>query len=368
MDNITKKQLIPVTKPYLPQRAQINKYLDRIWDSNYLTNQGPLVTELNNKLRNYLEIDNFQFVSNGTIAMQLALEAYDLRDCEIITTPFTYVATTSAILWQGCTPVYADIEPDTLCIDPANIEKCITPRTRAIMGVHVFGFPCNIEEIQRIADKYNLKIIYDAAHAFGAQYKGKSLLGYGDISTCSFHATKLFNTVEGGSVVVHDKDIYNRIELSMRFGHNLDEHICLGINAKNSELHAMFGLCNINDIDQIISSRGEIVDRYIQTLDGLAYIPMPKGDYLRNNAYCPVIFKDENELMQVQTSLNAENIFPRRYFYPSLNKLPYVDSGDCPISESIARRILCLPLYVGLSLEDQNRIIDIIVKSIGSRC
>lgn len=359
---IENKTPVYVTKTYLPDRDKFDAYIDKIWDSATLTNNGPLSTELTKRMSEYLNVNNMFYVSNGTIALQLALQAYDLHDCEVITTPFSYVATTSSILWQGCTPVFADIDPKTLCINPACIEKLITPKTRAIMAVHVFGFPCDIDAIERIAKKHNLIVIYDGAHAFGAKFRGKSLLDYGDISTCSFHATKLFHTVEGGAVIVRDPLKVENVGLSMRFGHNVDEHIQLGINAKNSEIHAAMGLCNLDEIDAIINRRGEIVRCYSENLGDIIFKPnIILGDeYIANNAYCPAIFNSFEQMQAVLMTLNENNVFPRRYFYPSLNKLPYVNGEECPVSEDISQRILCLPLYPTLTYEEQSYIIRII--------
>lgn len=361
MSNIIEKPIY-VTKTYLPDREKFNLYLDKVWDSSVLTNNGPLATELTKRMREYLDVKNMFYVSNGTIALQLALQAYDLHDCEVITTPFSYVATTSSILWQGCTPVFADIDPKTLCINPACIEKLISPKTKAIMAVHVFGFPCDVDEIERIAKKHNLIVIYDGAHAFGAKFRGKSLLDYGDISTCSFHATKLFHTVEGGAVVVRDTSKVDTVGLSMRFGHNADDHIQLGINAKNSEIHAAMGLCNLDDIDFVIEKRGEIINRYSENLEKFIFKPNinAEDNYIANNAYCPAIFESAEQTTKVLNALNENNIFPRRYFYPSLNQLPYVNGEVCPVSEDIAQRILCLPLYPMLTDEEQERIIHVI--------
>ncbi len=355
---------INVTESFLPPLKEYESYINEIFTTVQLTNQGPLARNLNERLRNYLGVENFQFVSNGTIALQLALEAFDLHDCEVLTTPFTYVATTSTILWQRCTPVYIDIDPNSLCINPDLIERNITEKTKAIMPVHVFGFPCDIEAIDRIAKKYNLKVIYDAAHAFGVKLFNRSLLDFGDISTCSFHATKLFHTIEGGAVISKDKDIDEKIQLSMRFGHNGDDHICLGINAKNSEFHAAMGLVNLKYVEQLISARKIISENYDNALIDYVIIPKPISECTRNYGYYPIILKDESELLRVQAALNAENIFSRRYFYPSLNLLPYVEKAYCPVSESIASRILCLPLYATLEYSDQERIINILIKEL----
>lgn len=256
----TKLSKIYVTKSFLPSKEEYFAQIDDIWESCYLTNQGPKVQKLEAKLKEYLGVKHLQFLANGTVALQLALDGLDIKEGEVITTPFSYVATTSSILWERCTPVFVDIEPDNFTIDVAKVESAITPKTKAIMAVHVFGYACNVEEIERIAHKHNLKVIYDAAHAFGVKYKGTSLLNYGDISTLSFHATKLFHTVEGGAVIIKDDKINDKIELSKRFGHHYDDYRQLGINAKNSEFHAAMGLAIFPYIDNIIKARKEVSD------------------------------------------------------------------------------------------------------------
>lgn len=221
-----------VTKSFLPPLEDYQKLISQIYETAILTNSGPMVRELESKLREYLGVEYFHYLTNGTIALQLALSAMDIDDGEIITTPFSYVATTSSILWQRCKPVFVDIEPNNFTIDTTKIEAAITPKTRAIMAVHVFGYACDVDKIEQVARKYNLRVIYDGAHAFGTKYKGRSLLSYGDVSTCSFHATKLFHTIEGGACIVRDKSVSDKLELQKRFGHNKDDHFMLGINAK----------------------------------------------------------------------------------------------------------------------------------------
>jgi len=343
---------INVTKTFLPPLEEYEEYLAQIWQRDQLTNQGPLLHEFEEKVSNYLGVHNFQFVSNGTLALQLALRALDITEGEVITTPFSYVATTSSILWERCTPVFVDIEPETFCIDPAKIEAAITPQTKAIMPVHVFGNPCEVEAIERIANEHNLKVIYDAAHAFGALYNGKSLLNYGDISIGSFHATKLFHTIEGGCIISNAAVTNDKVELLKRFGHNGDDHRVLGINAKASEFQAAMGLCNLKYIDTIIEQRKEKSKLYDNLL-GASYPPSPKKPDLKYNyGYYPVVLENESRALEVIKRLAEQDIFPRRYFYPSLNTLPYLSSTqNCPISEDIASRILCLPLYP--ELDDQ---------------
>ena len=351
---------IYVTKSFMPEYEEYEKYFREIWNRRVLTNQGPFVQELENKLKSFLGVENFHYVTNGTIALQLAIRALDIEDGEIITTPFSYVATTSSILWERCKPVFVDIEPDNFTIDVNKIEAAITSKTKAIMPVHVFGYACDVDAIQKIADKYGLKVIYDGAHAFASKYKGKSLLSYGDITTCSFHATKLFHTVEGGACIVKDKRISSKLELMKRFGQENENQLTLGINAKQSELHAAMGLVNFSHLSEIISARKHIIKLYDSLLSGVIVRPKKQDELEYNYAYYPVVFKSEEELLKVFDALHKEDIFPRRYFWPSLNTLSYVEKQSCPISEDICSRVACLPLYVGLNDEDVERICKII--------
>lgn len=354
-----------VTKSFLPPIKEFKKLLEKIWSNNLLTNQGPLLKELETKLKNYLDLENLHFVTNGTIALQLSFRALDITEGEIITTPFSYVATTSSILWERCTPIFVDIDSETLCIDVNKIEKLITPKTKAILAVHVFGYPCDVEKIQKIANKHKIKVIYDAAHAFGCKYKNKSLLSYGDISVCSFHATKVFNTIEGGCLTTNEKTISDKIELLKRFGHNQDNHLTLGINAKASEFQAAMGLCNIQHVDGLIKSRKKISDTYDKLLKKYIKRPFVPKNLEYNYSYYPVIFENESQTLSVIEALNKEDIYPRRYFYPSLNDLPYLKNHqNCPISEYVSKRILCLPLYVDLKINDVKKICNIIISTL----
>lgn len=338
--------MIPVTKSYLPPLQEYIQYLNLIWESGQLTNHGPLVNELEQKLKNYLGVKHLFFTCNGTVALQIAIKALDLHG-EIITTPFSYVATTSSIVWEGCEPVFVDIEPDTLCIDPDLIEAAITPRTTAILATHVYGIPCAVEKIEKVARIHGLKVIYDSAHTFGVKYRGESLVSYGDISTLSFHATKLFHTVEGGAVITGDDELAHRISYMRNFGHNGQEAFWgLGINGKNSEFHAAMGLCNLPHVPEIIAARKKVSSWYDELLagSGLFRPTLPEGtDY--NYAYYPVLFPSEDDLIQARDRLNVKQIFPRRYFYPALNNLPYLNHRKFPITERMAPCILCLPLY-----------------------
>jgi dTDP-4-amino-4,6-dideoxygalactose transaminase len=353
---------IYVTKAFLPPLEEYQKYLEQIWDNGQLTNSGPLHEQFEKEVAEYLRLGTpLKFVANGTLALQVALRALDITEGEIITTPFSYVATTSSILWEHCTPVFVDIDESTLNIDPNGIEMAITEKTKAILAVHVFGNPCDVEAIQAVADKHGLKVIYDAAHAFGVRYKDESILEYGDVSTLSFHATKLFHTIEGGAVIARDKTVADKVDLIRRFGHQGDNHKMLGINAKASEFQAAMGLLNLQYVEGLIGRRKVVSEQYDLRLAGLVERPVVSPSATYNFAYHPIILRDTQELQNVIKALNDRNVFPRRYFYPSLNKLPYIEQGvPQPISESIASRILCLPLYDSLDGDTVNKISDVV--------
>lgn len=353
--------MINVTRSFMPPLEEYKKYLEKIWDSRYLTNEGPLLNELSKKLEKYLGIENIELVTNGTIAIQLAIEALGIRDGEIITTPFTFVSTMTSIIWQHCTPVFVDINEETLCIDVSKIEEKITSKTKAIIAVHVFGYPCDIEKIDEIAKKYNLKVIYDGAHCFGCKYKNKSLLSFGDITTCSFHATKLFHTIEGGACISRKKEISDRIKSIKNFGSVDGKYKNVGINAKMTEFNAAMGLANLKYIDDIIAERKRICEIYDRQLEHLVTRPRYSEDIEYNYIYYPIILKNEIETLDVIKKLNENDINPRRYFYPSLNNLEYLkNKSKCPISEDISKRILSLPLYNGLEESDVLKICNII--------
>jgi dTDP-4-amino-4,6-dideoxygalactose transaminase len=356
--------MIPVTKPFLPPIQEYEKYLQGIWNRNWLTNNGPLVNELELALKEYLQLKHLLFVTNGTIAIQLAIKALGLKG-KIITTPFSYVATTSSIVWEGCEPVFVDIDKQTCNLDPSLIEDAITQDTCAILATHVYGNPCNVVAIDEIAKRRNLKVIYDGAHAFGVKIKGKSIFEYGDVSTCSFHATKLFHTVEGGAVVTRDPELLKRMAYLRNFGHDGPERFAmLGINGKNSELHAAMGLVNLKYVDQIIATRkhlSEHYDKFMKTFKGSK--PSISNDVTYNYAYYPVIFDEEGLLLKVVDTLNQNWIHPRRYFFPSLEDLPYIhEKSRCPIVNEVARRALCLPLYDTLTTEEIDMIFRIILR------
>ena len=357
--------MINVTKAFFPPLQDYNKQLERIWKNEWLTNRGELLLELEGKIKAKLGVSNILIMNNGTIPLQIALKLLG-NNGEIITTPFSYIATTSSILWENCKPVFVDICPKYLTIDETKIELAITSNTTCILATHVFGNPCNVEAIEAIAKKYKLFVIYDAAHCFGVNYNNKSIFEYGDVSTCSFHATKLFHTGEGGAVFCKDKNLLHKFFYSHNFGHNgpLDFY-GLGINAKISELQAAMGLAIFPYLSEIILKRKKIVETYQYHLnfDKLRQMHIRENtDW--NYSYYPIIFQSEKMLFEVQKRLNDINIFPRRYFYPSLNTIEFARGNHMPISELVAKSIMCLPLYVGLEIKDVELISNIISKTI----
>ena len=355
------KYMINVTKTYLPPFEEYTAMIQRAWDKSWITNNGELVQELETKLKEFLGVKNLLFTNNGTVVLQMALKVLNITK-EVITTPFSYVATTNAILWEGCKPVFVDIDPNTFCIDSSKIEAAITQDTQAILATHVYGISCDVERIQAIAEKYNLRVIYDGAHAFGCTYKGKSLLSFGDISTCSFHATKVFHTVEGGCVIAKDKNINKQLVLQRSFGHIGDDYYSVGINAKNSELHAAMGLCILPKLTQLISARQAVFVHYDEVLDFTKVKqPVFERNLEYNYSYYPVIFNSEEMLKKVRAALLDQAITTRRYFYPSLNTLPFVaNSNICIVSEDISKRVLCLPLYAELTKEEVVKICEVV--------
>ncbi|MGN8068897.1 DegT/DnrJ/EryC1/StrS family aminotransferase [Mucilaginibacter sp. 22184] len=355
--------MIPVTKPFLPPEKEFKVYVKSIWERQWLTNNGPLVNTLELKLKEYLGLDHMLYVSNGTMALQLAIKALNLTG-EIITTPFSFVATTSTIVWQGCKPVFVDIDAHTFNIDPAKIEAAITPNTSAILATHVYGNPCDIDAIQQIADRHGLKVIYDAAHCFGTRYKNRSIFEYGDISTTSFHSTKLFHTIEGGAVFTRQPDLLKKMALMRNFGYSgVDEFAELGINAKNCEFHAAMGLCNLPHIDEILKKRKYLSSHYKLRLNRLdvQFQQLDNAeDY--NYAYFPILFKSEDLMKECKAKLELAQIYCRRYFYPSLSALPYVENVEMPVCDSIASRIMCLPMYHTLTLSDLDLICRLLLR------
>jgi len=345
--------MINVTKTFFPPLAEYQKQIKRIWDNQWLTNNGQLYKELTSSLKEYLGVSYVIPTTNGTLPIQIALNAYGNKG-EVITTPFSYVATTSSIVWENCTPVFVDIHPEHLTIDETKIEAAITEKTTAILATHVYGNPCAVNDIEAIAKKHNLKVIYDAAHCFGVKYKGQSLFNFGDVSTCSFHATKLFHTGEGGAAFCQDKKTHQDIWYRHNFGHDGPEvYHGLGINAKMSELQAAMGLAMLPHMEHVLTERKRVCDYYDNHLmfSKLSRLRLREGtDW--NYAYYPIIFKSENDLLKTMEKLADKSIKPRRYFYPSLENLPYINSKQCPIAESIAKRVLCLPLYTQIGEQD----------------
>lgn len=350
-----------MTKTYFPSIEKYQFQLERIWKNGWLTNRGELVKELEQKIQDRLLSVPLLIMNNGTVPLQIALKIL-AKGGEVITTPFSYVATTSSIIWEGCTPIFADIDERTFTIDVNEIRKKITNKTTCILATHVFGNPCDVEAIETLAKENNLFVIYDAAHCFGVTYKGKSLFNYGDMSTCSFHATKVFHTAEGGALFTSNPDWMTMAFQSHNFGHlNATDFSLVGINAKISELQAAMGLSMLGEMDLVLSERKAVVDFYLQHLDFSRVQTIAlRQETNWNYSYFPVVFESEWVLNKVVAALAEKNVFPRRYFYPSLNHLPYISGQSCPISESISSRVLCLPLYVGLSKENLNNIVDVI--------
>ena len=357
--------MINVTKTYLPNKDKYQKYVDEIYANGWITNCGPLVKKLEKRLAEYLGVKNLVLVANGTAALEIAYRTLDLKGCAI-TTPFSFVATTSSLVTNNLHPIFADIDPQTLNIDPGKIEELITPNTSVIVPVHVFGNACNVESIDKIAQKHNLKVVYDAAHAFDVKFKGESILNYGDISTLSFHATKLFHTIEGGALIINDDSLVEKARYLINFGIADIESIPeLGTNAKMNEFEAAMGLCMLDEMEMISQKRKEVYSRYTKELDGSVQFQDQNPNSTQNYAYFPILLKDEEQMFKVQKALNKKEIFPRRYFYPSLDTLSYIEPTQySPISRYISKRILALPIYPELNKSDQVQIINIIKDSL----
>lgn len=357
--------MINVTKTFLPPQEEYNAILKKAWDKTWITNRGELVKELEQKLKEYLSVKHITVTNNGTVPLQIAIKMLGLSG-EIITTPFSYVASTASIVWENCQPVFVDIDPEYLTIDETKIEAAVTDKTTAILATHVFGNPCDIEAIDTIAKRHNLKVIYDAAHCFGVNYKGQSIFNYGDVSTCSFHATKLFHTGEGGAMFCENDELNKKLFDGHNFGHKGQLAFNgLGINGKMSELQAAMGLAILPYLDEILGARKRVVDFYDSYLQNSFICKLKiRENTIWNYSYYPVVFDSEKRLIKVLDQLNANHIFPRRYFYPSLNTIDYTKGKSMPVSESISQRILCLPLYAGLSKQNLNNIVESIKESI----
>ena len=333
-----------VTKPFLPPQAEYEKYLAQIWERAWLTNDGPFVKELESTLPDYLGSVPVRLVANGTLAIQLALKSFDIQG-EILTTPFSFVATSSAALWEKYSIKYVDIDPKTWNIDPQKIRAAISPNTEAILATHVFGNPCDVDAIEKIAHEHKLKVIYDAAHAFGIEKNGRSIFDYGDVSICSFHATKVYHTIEGGGVFSKHKDVLQKIERLRNFGFfGPNTHVGVGINAKMSEFNAAMGLLNLRYLKSCIQDRLAAIQGY----DAWALKQKCTRQHWvadnKNGAYAPFLMPSEETLLAAEQQLLQADISGRRYFYPSLNTLFAGNTQSCPISEQISKRVFCMPI------------------------
>ncbi len=357
--------MINVTKTYLPKKEKYQQYVDEIYANGWVTNNGPMVKKLEKRLAEYLGVKNIVLVANGTAALEIAYRTLDLKGYAI-TTPFSFVATTSSLVTNGLKPIFADINPNTLNMDPENIEALITPNTSAIVPVHVFGNACDVETIGKIAKKHDLKVVYDAAHAFDVKFKGESVLTHGDISTLSFHATKLFHTIEGGALIINDDSLVEKARYLINFGIENAESIPeLGTNAKMNEFEAAMGLCMLDEMEEISQKRKSIYKRYEKELTGLVQFQNQNSYSAQNYGYFPIILKDEEETLRLQKALNDKQIFPRRYFYPSLDTLSYIEPKQyTPISRDISCRILALPIFPKLEEHNQLKTIEIIKNTI----
>ena len=355
---------IYVTQPTLAPLEEVAELMKGIWETGIMTHNGPLVQRFEKETAEKFGVPNLVSCVNGTIGLQMAIRTLNFKGGEIITTPFTFIATINSILWDGCTPLFVDVDPETYTMDPKKIEEKITYHTVAIMPVHVFGNCCDIEAIDAIAKAHNLRVIYDACHSVGVNYKGQSIFNYGDISVTSFHATKILNTTEGGGVFTLNKELDEKLRRIRFFGfENHADIVEDGTNGKMTEVHAAVGLANLKYLDAALADRERKYKIYRDELSKDSSLSFQKINGCCNYSYFPVVFKDEESLLKAQAKMNEEHIFPRRYFYPSVNTftklVPYVPMLH---SEDLASRILCLPLYYTLAENDMQRIIDCILK------
>ena len=364
---------IYVTQPYLPPLAEFVPYLEKIWDNKWLTNAGPFHAELESALATHLDVEALSLFTNGTVALVVALQALRITG-EVITTPYSFVATSHSLLWNGIKPVFVDIDPTTLNLDPDRIEAAITPQTTAIMPVHCYGTPCDVGRIQQIADRYGLKVIYDAAHAFGVRHKGRSLAQHGDLTVLSFHATKAYNTFEGGAITAPDVKIKQRIDFLKNFG-IADEVtvVAPGINGKMNEFQAAFGLLQLKYLADGWTKRKSIDARYRAGLSGvegislLPIVPETEGNF----SYFPILvsagYRESRDGLFER--MRKHGVFPRRYFYPLISEMPMYrglpssSAENLPVATRVSREILCLPIHADLTVEEQDRVIELIVKS-----
>jgi dTDP-4-amino-4,6-dideoxygalactose transaminase len=354
---------VSVNVPFLPPQDEYQKLVEGVWNRKWLTNNGPLVQELEASLTDSLGLTHVSCLNNGTTAIQFALRALELSG-EIITTPFSYVATTSSLVYERCTPVFVDIDKDTLNIDPEKIEAAISPRTSAILATHVYGNPCDVVRIEEIAEKHDLKVIYDAAHCFGVELNGQSLLNHGDASTISFHATKLFHTIEGGAVVSKSLDVIKKVNKLRNFGHAGPDHFeGVGINGKLSEMHAAMGLANLKYIDSILEKRKRDFELYRANLESSdLQIAISNDENVKHNySYFPILLQNENECASLGEALLRAGVQSRRYFYPLLSELDYVSKSEgLQIAIQESRRVMCLPLFYDLKEEEITYICGVI--------
>ncbi len=364
------KSPIYVTQPLLPPLEEFIPYLQQIWDSKWLTNNGPFHHQLEQALCDYLGVRHVALFTSGTVALITALQSLRITG-EVITTPYSFVASAHSLLWNGIKPVFADIDPVTLNLDPDRIEAAITPQTTAIMPVHCYGHPCDVDRIEKIADNYGLKVIYDAAHAFGVQLRSDSVLNHGDLSVLSFHATKVFNTFEGGAIVCHDAKTKQRIDHLKNFGF-VDEVtvVAAGINGKMSEINAAFGLLQLKGIDAALELRKIIDARYRQLLSGVKGIHCPAvtGEKVANYAYFPILVQPDFPLSRdaLFDKLRDNNIYVRRYFYPLISDfpmyrgMPSAAHANLPVAKRVAEQVICLPIYPALSGEQVDLIVELV--------
>lgn len=358
--------MIPVNKPYLPDFKNYSRYLEKVYSRAWLTNNGPMVQELKLRLEDYLGVKHLLPVANGTLAMQLAYKVFNLKG-NAVTTPFTFVATSSSLAWENIRPKFADINADSFNLCPLAAKSAIDSETTAIVPVHVYGNPCDVQAFEQLAAEHNVKVIYDAAHAFGVKVNGRSVLNFGDASTLSFHATKVFHCVEGGAVIFRNSDDYERAVLMTNFGINTKTTLIsdAGINTKMSEVHAAMGLAVLDDIEKILQHRVQLFEQYYAELSGYVVKPVWLAESTLNGSYLPVTFADAEQCTLVLTRLAEEDIIARRYFSPSLNLVSeYQRFGiaNCPVSESLASRTLSLPLYFDLTATEVTRVTSLIKK------
>lgn len=359
--------MIPFLKPNLPDLNTYTSYLEQIWQTAQLTNNGSLLIELENRLKAYLDVPHLRIVSSGTTALQIAIHTLALTG-EVITTPFSHLSTTNALLWQHCIPKFVDIEEETFCIDPGKIEAAITDKTSAVVATHIYGYPCNVERIEAIAREHNLHVLYDGAQAFAVKLNNQSVFKCGDISIVSFNTTKLFHTIEGGAIITNSSELDEKCSEIRRFGLKQEVPNRLGINGKNSEFHAAMGLCNLAKVEQYIAKHRDISCCYKSILkEPHVQFPKYKADVDYNFSYFPVIFNSKERVEQIRGELHKMGVGTKTYFSPSLNKLPYLISGTCPVAEGISGRVLCLPLYSDLTLKDAEKIATLVAARLSSK-